>query len=297
MSTKVLLDTDIGSDIDDAVCLAYLLANADCDLLGITTVTGEAGKRAAMASVMCRAAGREIPIFPGAELPLLVDLKQKEAPQSTALGKWDHDSEFSEGQAVSFMRDTIRQNPGEVVLLPIGPLTNIGLLFATDPEIPALLKGLVLMCGVFMDRQPGRNSVEWNASGDPHATAIVYRHFVKRHRSIGLDVTRLVTMDAGEVRERFRTPLLRPVLDFAEVWFRHTDRITFHDPLAATTIFDDRICQFEKGTVSVELIDPETAGMTHWDTEAPSPRHEVAVDVDCDRFFEHFFGVFPGVDE
>ena len=53
MPTKILLDTDIGSDIDDAVCLAYLLANPACDLLGITTVTGDTVLRARMASVLC----------------------------------------------------------------------------------------------------------------------------------------------------------------------------------------------------------------------------------------------------
>ena len=58
MPTKVLLDTDIGSDIDDAVCLAYLLAQPECELLGITTVTGEAEKRARMASALCKVAGK-----------------------------------------------------------------------------------------------------------------------------------------------------------------------------------------------------------------------------------------------
>ncbi len=57
MPVKVLLDTDIGSDIDDAVCLAYLLAQAECRLLGITTVSGEAGKRAMLASALCKVAG------------------------------------------------------------------------------------------------------------------------------------------------------------------------------------------------------------------------------------------------
>ena len=50
--TKILLDTDIGTDVDDAVCLAYLLSHPDCELLGITTVTGEAEKRASLASVL-----------------------------------------------------------------------------------------------------------------------------------------------------------------------------------------------------------------------------------------------------
>jgi inosine-uridine nucleoside N-ribohydrolase len=49
MTMKIILDTDIGSDIDDAVCLAYLLAQPECELLGITTVTGEAARRAMLA--------------------------------------------------------------------------------------------------------------------------------------------------------------------------------------------------------------------------------------------------------
>jgi inosine-uridine nucleoside N-ribohydrolase len=66
---KLLLDTDIGSDIDDAVCLAYLLAQPECELLGITTVSGEPEKRAMLASALCKAAGKEPPILPGAARP------------------------------------------------------------------------------------------------------------------------------------------------------------------------------------------------------------------------------------
>jgi inosine-uridine nucleoside N-ribohydrolase len=295
MKTKILFDTDIGSDIDDAVCLAYLLANPDCDLLGITTVTGEVVKRAAMASVLCKVAGRNIPIFPGTDQPLLVSQRQPTASQATALAKWPHEAEFPRGQALGFMRETIRRHPHEVTLLAVGPLTNVALLFAMDPEIPALLKGLVMMCGKFSGQTASHSPCEWcewNAMLDPHATAIVFHHPVKVHRSIGIDVTLKVTMPASEVRQRFTAPLLRPVLDFAEVWFRHTDQVTFHDPLAATTIFDDGICGFEKGEVTVELASPQVAGMTHWDPGAQEPRHEVAMRVDPARFFSQYFGVF-----
>ena len=88
MKEKVLFDTDIGSDIDDAVCLAYLLAQRRCELLGITTVSGEADKRAMIASAICMAAGREVPIYPGAESPLLVESRQPAATQAPALGNW-----------------------------------------------------------------------------------------------------------------------------------------------------------------------------------------------------------------
>ena len=319
MAIKLLLDTDIGGDIDDALCLAYLLAQPACELLGITTVTGEAEKRAMLASALCKVAGKHVPIFPGVEYPLLAAQRQPDAPQARALLKWDHDTTFPRGQAVEFLRQTIRTHPGEVVLLTIGPLTNIALLFAVDEEIPALLKALVMMCGVFTNALPGIDSREWNALNDPHATAMVYRAGVSSHRSIGLDVSMQVNMSAQLFREKCSAPLLRPVLDFAEVWFEHEDSVTFHDPLAATTIFDDTICTFKRGTVEVELASERLAGLTYWEPArtgiyrtggyragaSPAPtyedeagdhltatRHEVALEVKPARFFEHYFGVF-----
>jgi len=292
MPIKVLLDTDIGSDIDDAICLAYLLAQPECELLGITTVTGEAEERASIASALCKVAGKNVPIFPGAEIPLLIPQQQVHAPQAAVLHRWPHDTGFPRGQAVEFLRQTIRAHPSEVILLAIGPLTNVALLFRVDPEVPSLLKGLVMMCGVFTDRLPGVGPLEWNARGDPHATAIVYRSPVRMHRSVGLDVTCRVRMDASQVRARFRADLLKPVLDFAEVWFKKADHITFHDPLAAATIFDDHICAFETGTVEVELASEQLRGMTRWVPGGPDGRHQVALDVNPGRFFEHYFSVF-----
>ena len=77
MKEKILFDTDIGNDIDDSVCLAYLLCHESCDLLGITTVTGEPVVRAMLTSALLKSAGRDdIPIYPGVESPLLTPQKQ-----------------------------------------------------------------------------------------------------------------------------------------------------------------------------------------------------------------------------
>ena len=289
---KVLLDTDIGTDIDDAVCLAYLLAQPECDLLGVTTVTGHALERAQLASALCKAAGKDIPILPGADDPLTIPQKQVEVNQAPALANWEHQKDFPRGEAVEFLRRTIRDNPGEVTLLSIGPLTNLGLLFATDPDVAPLLKELVMMVGLFGETPEGRAPKEWNAIGDPHATNIVYRTPAAVHRSVGLDVTLKCRMPADQVRARFQKELLRPVLDFAECWF--TDQrsiIAFHDPLAAVTLFDDAVCTFERGTVDVELTDPDLLGRTKWTTSPDGP-HEAAFGVNPDLFFERYFEVF-----
>ncbi|MGB1287153.1 MAG: nucleoside hydrolase [Aggregatilineales bacterium] len=290
MRKKVLLDTDIGSDIDDVVSLAYLLVQPDCELVGITTVTGQAIGRARIASALCYAAGKpDIPIYPGSESPLLITQRQTKAPQTKALSQWEHQRHFEKGTAVEFMRRTIRENPGEITLLAVGPLTNIALLFAVDNEIPLLLRELVLMCGAFTDYF---RFAEWNAKLDPHATHMVYNAPVTRHQSIGLDVTTKVQMPSAAVRDQFQSnPVLDAVLSFAEVYFQEHDTMIFHDPLAAASLFDDELCNFRRGDVRVEVNDAEKRGKMYWQPDTYGV-HEVAMYVNPERFFQHFFAQF-----
>lgn len=293
MPTKLLVDTDIGSDIDDALCLAYLLAHPECDLLGITTVTGDTLLRARLASALCRVAGRRVPIYPGRRLPLLIPEQQPQVPHAEALGRWPHDTDFPRGAAVEFLRSTIRAHPGEVTLLCIGPLTNVAALFAADDEIPALLGALVLMCGRYADGAD-LPPCEWNAKLDPDATAMVYAARPAVHRSVGVNVTQQVQVTADEARRRLgAAPLLRAVLDLAGAWFQEKDRVIFHDPLAAAAIFDDAVCGFERGRVEVQRHPEPQAGLTRWHPGAADGPHEVALSVQPEAFFEHYFSVFP----
>lgn len=290
MREKILFDTDIGSDIDDAVCLAYLLKQPECDLLGITTVSGESEKRAMLASVLCKEAKKNIPIYPGIEKPLFEQQRQAIASQSKALSNWKHETDFPKGEAVEFMRHMIRKYPGEVTLLAVGPFTNIAMLFSVDPEIPSLLKELVIMGGVF-EFQNVAWPAEWNAVCDPHATSIIYNAPVKIHKSIGLDVTNQVVLSKKDVLDQFQSNILKPVVDFAGVWFEHSETITFHDPLAAAVIFNDKICKFEKGKVEVELDSPKLKGMTYWEPAKKKGVHQVALEVNKELFFEHYFSI------
>lgn len=292
MKTKILLDTDIGTDVDDAICLAYLLANPQCELVGITTVTGESEKRAMLASSLCKIVGKNIPIYPGIENPLIIEQLQKKAQQAKALDKWAHEKSFPKFEVIDSMRRVIRNNPGEIILLTIGPLTNIGVLFSVDPEIPSLLKGLVTMAGKFNLNAPAYSNIEWNSMGDYHATEIVYRSNVPFHKSIGIDISSRVTMDSNQFKEICNHKLLLPVLDFSKIWFEEWDVITFHDPLAAAVIFNDSICSFEKGLVKIELEKENERGLTRWFPNSENKKHEVAVDVNKEKFFEEYLSVF-----
>lgn len=285
----ILLDTDIGSDIDDAVALAYLLRQPRCELLGITVVTGQVEQRAACAQVLCSAAGREdVPIHCGARRPLLIGPGQEKCQQYAAIAHRPHRRDWPADTAVDFLRQTIRSRPGEVVLLTIGPLTNAALLFALDPEIPKLLKGFVSMAGIF---GAGPDKREWNCLVDPIATAITYATGVGGHVSYGLDVTMQCQMDAPAVREKFRRPVLDVVAEMAEVWFARQSKLTFHDPLAAACIFRPEICTYRSGRVTVPMdADEKRTGRTIF-TEGDGP-HRVAMGVEPQAFFDEFFSVF-----
>ena len=308
---KVLLDFDIGTEIDDAIALAYLLANPECELVGITTSCGESIKRAEMASVLCRAAGKKVPIHAGCERPLLIPQMETTAPQAAILPHYEHDTGFAPNTAIPFMQKVIRENPGEVTLLAVAPMTNLGLLFAMDPELPELLDGLYLLCGSpthqrhdvvteslsamerddfirVLDRQ---GILENNSIVDPHATSIVYRARCRNFVNIGNNVSSRVVMTPEEAERRFRHPIMQVVMSIAREWFKDEPRVSFHDPLAAVCIFNDDVCSYKRGYMDCVLDSRLLGGMTIF-REDPAGPHQVAWDADGDKFFEHLFEVF-----
>ena len=291
MKRKIWLDTDIGNDIDDSVALAYLLREPECDLLGISTVTGEAVERAKLADVLCVAAGADIPIYPGAEEPLLTPQRQGHPHQVKYLARWPHRAQFESGRAIEAMYEAIYKNPGEVTLLAVGPMTNLALLFKTHPDVAAMLLDVVVMCGEFFGKSVyQRPENEWNAFCDPYAAAILYAVAGVRVRSVGLDVTSQLMMTPDEVKQRFVSPLLRVVYDFSGFETGERQRLFYHDPLAAVSIFHPDVMTYENGKVSVELASSRTIGRTYFDRETDG-LHEVAVSVDCDAFYQAFFAV------
>lgn len=308
---KVLLDFDIGTEIDDAIALAYLLANPECELVGITTSCGESIKRAEMASVLCRAAGKKVPIHAGCERPLLIPQMETTAPQAAILPHYEHDTGFAPNTAIPFMQKVIRENPGEVTLLAVAPMTNLGLLFAMDPELPELLDGLYLLCGSpthqrhdvvteslsamerddFIRVLASQGILENNSIVDPHATSIVYRARCRNFVNIGNNVSSRVVMTPEEAERRFRHPIMQVVMSIAREWFRDEPRVSFHDPLAAVCIFNDDVCSYKRGYMDCVLDSRLLGGMTIF-REDPAGPHQVAWDVDGGKFFEHLFEVF-----
>lgn len=290
MDTQTLpvwLDTDIGNDIDDAVALAYLLRQSRCHLAGISTVTGPVEDRSRMAAALTAAAGRsEVPIYSGYS-EVLSGRGQSDAPQAAALTPQERARSFPADPEATLeaLLTAARAYPRELTLLTIGPLTNAARFFRAAPELPKLLKEMVLMAGRFWPEKP---SAEWNVLCDPEAARRVARAPVRR-RWFGLDVTLQCVLPAAEVRARFTGPLLGTVARFAEVWFEKRDQVTFHDPLAAAAVFERDLCTYEPGRVEVET-NSEIPGRTVPLLPLKGARKDLlARTVESQRFFDHFF--------
>ena len=282
---KVLLDTDIGGDIDDAICLAYLLREPRCRLLGITTVCGESEKRAAVADAICRAAGRIVPIIAGMDTTLQPIPVYPTPDGACALERWPH-STYEKGDAPAFLYQKIKENPHEVELIGIGNMTNIAVLFRDYPDAPGLLKGLHVMNGYFGIRPLPEPWYNWNSWADPLASKEVFSASIVVHRVIPLEVTDMLTIKAEKVGRVLKTDsrLMQAVFDFGSAWLESSGELTLHDPLAAVCLFHPDICRFDRGCVRVEIKAKETMGATAF-ISAREGNVEVARWADAGRFY------------
>lgn len=292
----IIFDTDIGSDIDDAVCLAYLLRQPRCELLGVTTVSDMPRHRAALVDALCRAEGRtDIPVHSGTDVGINLGIVQPGCPQADILPRFEHQKpdDFEPYTAIEFLRQQIHRRPGEITLLAVGPMTNIALLFTVDPEIPRKLKRLVLMCGWFSGKKP-----DWNAHCDPIAAAMVYRAAVRDHLSVTMDVTLQCQIPSREAIVKFGEigGGLSVVSAAAEIWAAQREELTFHDPLTAAVLFKPEICEYRNVSVGVSLELDEKgkrSGKTFFKNEEPKLQR-VTVGVNPTMFFQHYFEVVSG---
>ena len=283
---KILLDTDIGGDIDDAVCLAYLLCEPACNLLGITTVCGEPEKRAAVADAICRAAGKSVPIVAGMD-STLQPIPIYPVPEGAgALAHWPH-ATYTKGNAPAFLYRHIQENPHEVILIGIGNMTNIATLFHTYPDTMELLKGLFVMNGYFNSEPLPEPWYNWNSWADPLASKITFSARIATHRVFPLEVTETLTIKAEQAKDIFlsENKLLRAVLDFGSAWLECSGKLTLHDPLTAVAVFHPDICQYSYGHVFVETSNEQEMGATVF-FPAPDGNVEIAREVNKDRFYQ-----------
>jgi purine nucleosidase len=301
---KVIYDTDPG--VDDAMALVFQALHPDIELLGLTSVFGNATIETTTRNARFLA-GRfapGVPVAQGAAAPL-----KRAAPEPLA---WIHgdnglgniaieagvEAALDARPAHRFIIDTVRAHPGEVTLIAVGPLTNLALALADDPQIASLVKQVVIMGGAFgTDGVLGNvtPAAEANILGDPDAADMVFGA-PWPVAVVGLDVTQRTIMsrdylvslrDRGGAAGRFVWDVSRHYEAFHEQSAQLTG-IYVHDSSAVAYVLAPHLYTTRNGPVRV-LTDGIAVGQTiqkpstmpvpapDWDTR---PESKVCLDVD-----------------
>lgn len=258
---KVILDTDIGTDVDDALALAVLLGSKEVDLIGITTVYGDAQLRSTIAMHLCSLLNRNIPTFIGESKPM----SGREVWMSGSEGKNFKDLDSFTPQATSaidFLVETVVAQPKSVDVIAIGPLTNIARAIQTNLDFVEKVKRVWIMGGDFT-----QSRVEHNFKCDVDAARIVLESNIPIS-ILDLPSSHKTIIRMEEIEHIRNAPALGALL-YSEImsWIqpRNQDWTIPHDPIAALTLLAPEF--FESSPTGKAKINSE--GMSFWN-ESPS---------------------------
>ena len=280
----VVLDTDIGGDIDDAWALAYLMTSERLDLVAVTITDGDTPARARVASKLLHVAGRaDVPVAVGRRTPVpadRVDFQLQWAESFTAKVP-------VATPAADLIVAEARKHPGELVLVAVGPLQNVADALRKEPRLPQLVKRLVLMNGCVFGSAWGLVA-EWNVTQAIADARLVYAAGFPV-TIVPLDSTTKVTLKQEE-RERLLkhpTPLTTALEALYRLWLeKPSQQMTLHDQLAVVeTEFPGEYF----GKVSTVPLVVDDKGFTRADSERGKPVR-VALEPKRDAFMEHYLG-------
>ena len=321
----LILDVDTG--VDDCVALVYSLSVPGVDLVAVTCVAGNVPHAQVVVNTLAvlelgGAAGVEV--APGSVAPLVAPLRTATGHGPQGLGyatlpaaRSSPSSRF----APDLLVDEARRRPGEIVLVATGPLTNVALAVRREPELPRLLRRLVVMGGAFEYSGNTTPTAEFNAVVDPEAAKVVLDAFSSADHPpllCGLNVTertafgpehvqriaelagstpaeRIGRDDPPGTRSSASNPVVRCLSDALRFSMEAHAAVGqgyvafMHDPLAVAAALDESLGESRAGTVDVELTGTLTRAMTVVDWHGLWGRAhnaEVLVRVDTERFME-----------
>jgi purine nucleosidase len=305
--TTLLLDTDVGTDVDDALAIGLVLTSPEVELLAVTTVSGDVRLRARIAKKLLTLAGRaDVPVAAGIREPVL---RQRSflwlGHEGRGIVSADEDLGLAEIHAVDLMIGTILRERPHVVA--IGPLSNLAVAIMKEPAVIAAVAHLTVMGGV-LGREPGRAAgrgpaagrgtppLEYNLASDAEAALVVLNAGIPT-TLVPLDVTWQVALAEAQLARlrRNRSPLLQTLCDAIEVWaplqraffgglpgFHPTTVALLHDPLTVAVVIDPSLVVFERMQLRPTLVD----GAFQFIEETGAPEFDVAVSVEAPRFVE-----------
>ena len=257
--TRIIIDTDIGDDVDDALAIALALSSSEIELCGITTVYKNVGMRSALAYDLLRIFGKEkdIPVISGFSQPIRYHVDDTIIPHQCR-GISNCSITGKPREAIDFIINTIKKNP-ETVIVAIGPMTNIGLAIKLAPEVMKNSK-ILAMGGAFSAVYP-----EYNIMCDPEAADIMINSGADVSM-IGLDVTTKCVLskeDEGLILNQV-SQRGRYLAELAGIWLETSKakKITLHDPLTIAAIVSPDILSMRREPIRIELEGTFTRGLT-----------------------------------
>lgn len=295
--TSVILDTDIGTDIDDCLALALLVSSPELELVGVTCVYGDVLLRSRMVLKLLKLRGLgDVPVYAGAEKPLGSPrpIYWEGHEGQGLLAEADAALQPAAGFAPDFIVDQVMRNPGKIHLIAIGPLTNVALALQKEPRLALNLAHLTIMGGVArsIDRLD-LPLAEHNIICDPDAAKIVFASDAPI-TLVPLDITTLVEVtDAGYERIRqVDTPFHAAVADQLQRYprFQRFGRTFLHDPLAVGVVIDPSLVKLQSVMMTVEGANDSVPGVTlmRQPQSGEQTTLQLATHVDTPRF-ESFF--------
>ena len=256
---KIIIDTDIGDDIDDALAIALAINSPEIEVVAITTVYKNAKARTRLAKKLLIMAGREdIPVYTGVSQPLINKVNESEIPNHY-LKDMDDILVNEDINGVDFIISSIMASEGDISLVPIGPLTNIAMAIMKKPEIKSKIKNIVLMGGAYYF-----HCNEYNIQCDPEAARVVFQSGVKI-KAVGLDVTlkcQLTHEDIHRIQNQSKD-VTKFLSNLISHWRGKNDYLPIlHDPLAIYAVFNDGLLEFNEERIVVETKGEFTRGTT-----------------------------------
>lgn len=280
---KVIIDTDIGDDIDDAFAVALALKSPELEILGISTAFGDTEARAKIVDRILGEAGRaDIPVLAGTPTTTKSTMTQRR------YGEGGHFAKAFHPNAVNFILENIRLYPGQITLIAIGPLMNLGALIDKDPQTFLKLKRVVIMggsikCGygeLWFCTAHGPDA-EWNIINDIPAAQKLFLSGVPLY-VMPLDSTQL---KFDEVKRAFLFKQGTPLTDALTLLYheRGQQTPTLFDPMTLAYILNPQICPVEPMHIRVD-----DKGFTR--AEPGAPNAQVCMHSDSDAFFHLLIG-------
>jgi purine nucleosidase len=286
----IVLDTDIGTDVDDAIALALILASPELELRAVTTVAGDTYMRARIAAKLLALAGRpDVPVAAGVREPVL---RQRSflwlGHEGAGIVEPDERLRRSDRHAVDLLIETLRRERAEVVT--IGPLSNLAVAIMKEPAVIEAIPHLTAMGGAI--GRHGRQMFEYNLASDAEAALVVLSAGIPT-TLVPLDVTMRVAMTGEHLAAlRRSTPLQDRLCAAIEIWaplqrqfleaepgFDSRTVSLLHDPLTVAALLEPSLVSFEPLRLRPQIA----GGLFRLQPDPTAPEIRVAVAVDAPR--------------